>query len=340
MINEKQAKIVRRIYRDFLDGKGANRITRELERDRVPNWHGKAKWYESSIRKMLTNEKYMGDALLQKTYTVDFLNKKRAENTGQVPQYYVEDSHEGIITKEDFSAVQAEFARRNSLRGYSKTGRSEYSSKYPFSGKLYCNICSGKFNRQIWGVGKYKKGVWICSNHRMNGVKACTQKAVVEYKLEQAFLRAVNQVIGDKSVFFDRLFDNIYEGIDVVENEFTKEQINERLTELQQEIMSLVRLNAKTGLETGAYDEEYSQLTAEIERFRGLRQKLLDEETQKVIRTNRIDELRKFIQDQGTALEHFDGDIFRRLIEKVSVKAIVEAVFVFKTGIEVRQELG
>ena len=94
VINEKQAKIIRRIYKEFLDGKGANRIARELEKDRVLNWNGKAKWYESSIRKMLTNEKYMGDALLQKTYTVDFLNKKRAENTGQVPQYYVEDSHE------------------------------------------------------------------------------------------------------------------------------------------------------------------------------------------------------------------------------------------------------
>ena len=94
VINEKQAKIVRRIYKEFLDGKGANRIARDLEKDRVPNWRGKAKWYENSIRGILTNEKYKGDALLQKTYTVDFLNKKREENTGQVPQYYVEDSHE------------------------------------------------------------------------------------------------------------------------------------------------------------------------------------------------------------------------------------------------------
>ena len=85
---------MRRIFREFLDGKGANLIARDLARDRVPNWHGRAKWYESSIRKMLANEKYKGDALLQKTYTVDFLSKKRADNTGQVPQYYVEDSHE------------------------------------------------------------------------------------------------------------------------------------------------------------------------------------------------------------------------------------------------------
>lgn len=89
VIDEKQAKIVRRIYTDYLDGKGTNRIARELENEGIKGWNGKAKWYESTIRKMLSNEKYKGDALLQKTYTVDFLTKKRVENNGEVPQYYV-----------------------------------------------------------------------------------------------------------------------------------------------------------------------------------------------------------------------------------------------------------
>ena len=137
----------------------------------------------------------------------------------------------------------------------------------------------------------------------------------------------------------EKLMDNIYESLDAIEHEFTQEQINDRLVELQQEIMSLVRLNAKTGLDTRAYDNEYGQLTAEIERFRGIRQKLLDEEAQKVIRIQRIDELRQFIQEQYSPLERFDGDLFRRLLEKVSVKSLVEAVFVFKTGAEVREIL-
>ncbi len=91
VINEKQAKIVRRIYTDYLNGKGTNRIAYELEKESIPNWNGKAKWYESSIKKMLSNEKYKGEALLQKTYTVDFLSKKRVENKGEVAQYYVEE---------------------------------------------------------------------------------------------------------------------------------------------------------------------------------------------------------------------------------------------------------
>lgn len=92
IINNKQAAIVKRIYKDFLDGKGTAHITRELEEGRIMNWNGTTKWYESTIKSILRNEKYKGDAILQKTYTVDFLTKEREENTGKVPKYYVKES--------------------------------------------------------------------------------------------------------------------------------------------------------------------------------------------------------------------------------------------------------
>lgn len=103
--------------------------------------------------------------------------------------------------------------------------------------------------------------------------------------------------------------------------------------------MSLVRLNAKTGLDTREYDNEYGQIAAEIERFRALRQTMLDEAAQNVIRIQRIDDLRQFLQSQDSPLEYFNEDLFRRLIEKVSISSLVEAIFVFKTGIEVREVL-
>ncbi len=340
VIVSEQAEIVRRIFREFLEGKSACSIVKGLERDGIKTGAGNSKWWDTNIYQILKNEKYMGDALLQKSYTIDFLTKKRVRNDGYVPKYYVENSHEGIVTKEEFAAVQAELARRNSLRGYSKTGKSEYSSKLPFSGKLYCSNCGAKFNRNMWGTGKYKKPVWRCVNHKMNGDKACPQKAVMEWDLERAFVRAMNQVIGGKEPFMERLFENIYKGLGLVEHEFTQEQIDKRLAELQQELMSLVRLNAKTGLDTREYDNEYGQLAAEIERFRALRQTLLDEEAQKVIRIQRIDEVRDFLQSQTSPIEYFNEELFRRLIEKVSVKSLVEVTFVFKTGVEVREVLG
>jgi hypothetical protein len=174
----------------------------------------------------------------------------------------------------------------------------------------------------------------------MNGNEACPKKAIMERDLERAFISAMNQLVGGKEYFMKMLFENIYKSLDKLEHEFTLEQIDERLAQLQQELMSLVRLNAKTGLNTRAYDGEYGQLAAEVERFRLLRQKLLDEEAERIIRIKRIDELRQFMQSQTSPLEYFNEELFRRLVEKISVKSSVVVIFVFKTGIEVNEILG
>src|SRR5690606_28412208 len=139
------------IYKDYLDGKGPNRIARELEEENVPNWNGKAKWYESSIRKMLSNEKYKGDALLQKTYTVDFLTKKRVQNTGQIPRYYVEESHPAIITKDMREAVQLEMERRRAFAEKHGIVKVDYATvENPFAGRVICGHCGSPFGRKVW----------------------------------------------------------------------------------------------------------------------------------------------------------------------------------------------
>ena len=133
----------------------------------------------------------------------------------------------------------------------------------------------------IFGTGKNKRGYWLCINHQMNGNEACNARSVNEKYLEQAFVRALNKVIGGKDNFIATLMQNIYRGLETVEEEYTVEQIDERLQELPREIMSLVRLNAKTGLDTRVY-EEYSTLGAEIERMRERRQKLKDKQAKQV----------------------------------------------------------
>ncbi|MDI6881158.1 MAG: recombinase family protein, partial [Desulfitobacteriaceae bacterium] len=183
-----EAEIVRRIFKEFIEGKSPYKIAAGLERDGKLTGSGGSRWYDSMVIGILKNEKYQGDALLQKTYTVDFLSKKRVDNNGHAAQYYVEDSHPAIISKEEFAAAQAEFKRRSSMRGYSKTGRSTYTGEYVFSGKLFCQNCGSKFRRSAWGTGKNKKHVWICINHQMNGDLACEQKAVKEKDLELGLL--------------------------------------------------------------------------------------------------------------------------------------------------------
>ena len=196
IVNEKQAKIVRRIYQDYLNGKGPNRIARELEEEGVPNWNGKAKWYEGSIRKMLSNEKYKGDALLQKTYTVDFLNKKRALNNGEVPQYYVEDSHPAIIDKDMWEAVQLEMERRLIFAKQHGIQKYDYASNdNPFAGRVICGCCGRPYGRKVWNSNdeRLRRIVWRCNNrYVIKGEKGCENTHIDNRDLYEVFINTFN----------------------------------------------------------------------------------------------------------------------------------------------------
>lgn len=198
IINEEQAKVVRRIYQDYLNGKGPNRIAKDLEREGVINWNGKTKWYESTVRKILSNEKYKGDALLQKTYTIDYLSKKRAENNGEVPMYYVEDSHPGIIEKDMWEAVQLEMERRRAFAEKHGITRLDYSNDTnPFAGKVICGECGGLFGRKVWNSTnkKLRRVIWQC-NHKYEekGKVLCKNRHVDEELLRDAVVKAFEHI--------------------------------------------------------------------------------------------------------------------------------------------------
>jgi hypothetical protein len=145
IIDPEQAEVVKRIYREYLSGQSFIRIKRSLEADGILNGAGHAKWHESNIKQILTNEKYIGDALLQKTYTVDILEKKREANKGQVPKYYVESSHEGIIPKDIFLKVQEAITRRANLTKGTTQHKRVYSGRYALSGMVFCSHCGDTF---------------------------------------------------------------------------------------------------------------------------------------------------------------------------------------------------
>lgn len=213
IINEKQAKIVKRIFTDYLNGKGPNRIARELEAEGVPNWNGKTKWYEGSIRNMLKNEKYKGDALLQKTYTVDYLTKKRVANTGQIPRYYVEDNHPAIIDKDMWEAVQLEIERRKEFAEKHGISKIDYATvDNPFAGKVICGHCGSPFGRKVWNSTdeRLRRIVWRCNEkYSVKGEKSCQNKHVDDKVLYQAFINTFNAIIENKDYFLEKWQQNI-----------------------------------------------------------------------------------------------------------------------------------
>ncbi|KLU64486.1 transposon Tn3 resolvase [Desulfosporosinus acididurans] len=325
VIVPEEAGVVRRIYREFLDGKSPYKIASILQKDGIKTGSGGSRWYDSTVIGILKNVKYMGDALLQKTYTIDFLTKKRVKNTGHAAQYYVEDSHEAIISKEEFAAVQAEFERRGNLRGYSRSGKSSFTSEYPFSGKLFCQNCGSKFRRQAWGSGKNRKYVWRCINREINGVESCGMKSIREKDLEKAFVRAINKVISRKEAFLLEETGDCVVGT---------EEIDAKLEELQQKLLTVLR-------SLGTDNEKYAKVVGEIETLRGHKVGLKNVEAEESWRKSKLEEFKAYMDaTDGKPLDRFDGDLFRRLVEKAKVLSIVEVVFVFKAWIEVREILG
>lgn len=190
-INEEQAATVRLIYRLFISGLSFYAITKELESRGIKSPSGKDRWHISTVKSILTNEKYRGDALLQKQYTTDFLQKKRKTNNGEIPQYYVEEHHEAIIPPAQFDFVQAELARRE------QNGR--YSGVSIFSNKIKCGCCGGWYGSKVWhSTDKYRKVIYRCNRKYGKDTPPCNTPHLTEEEIKQLFLKALNALMEAK----------------------------------------------------------------------------------------------------------------------------------------------
>lgn len=179
-IEPKEAKIVKRIFEDYLSGKGSFTIAKELNAERVKTISGK-RWHSSSILLILRNEKYKGDAILQKYYTPNHLAKQTKRNQGELDSYYIEDNHPPIISREIWESVQIEIKSRACKKGNVEGDRKKYNSHYPLTGMLYCSKCGSTLQRRIWNSNsKSRKVMWQCRNYIKNGKSACTGTAIEE----------------------------------------------------------------------------------------------------------------------------------------------------------------
>ena len=191
-IVEEEAVIVRRIYAEFLAGKSTYDIAARLTKDGIPTPAKKTVWHASTVDSILHNEKYKGDAILQKRFTVDFLSKKTKKNEGEYPQYYIENNHPAIIRPEVFEMVQEEFRRRQAAGGHAQC-------KTPFSGRIVCADCGGFYGRKVWHAGsKYAKVHWHCNN-KFQKRRYCSTPTLKEKSIEECFVAAFNGLLARKA---------------------------------------------------------------------------------------------------------------------------------------------
>ncbi|MDP3058440.1 MAG: recombinase family protein [bacterium] len=318
VIVPEEAVIVKRIYLEYLDGASLLQIGKRLESDGILTAAGKPKWRAESIKKILQNEKYIGDALLQKTYTIDFLSKKRVVNNGIVPQYYVENSHEPIIQRELNMQVQDELVRRANLHSGKNDSKRVYSSKYALSSLVHCGGCSEIYRRVHWNNRGIKSVVWRCVSRLEEIGGECGAPTIPEETLKTMVIKAINRAIGGKGTFLTILQENL----EMVLGDRATDVIDTKLDELQKELLRLANSKA-----------DYESVANEIYRFRDLKQNTLANNATRQGKKQRIEEMHKFLQFQSTAILEYDEKLVRRLVERITVfedKVNVE----FKSGVE------
>lgn len=325
VIDPAQAEIVRRIYREYLEGASFLQIKRSLEADGIENGAGHKKWHESNIQQILTNEKYIGDALLQKTYTVSILDKKRAANNGEMPKYYVEGSHEAIIDRDVFMKVKAEIARRANLNPDGK--RRVYSSKYALSGMVFCGHCGDIYRRVKWNNRGCKSTVWRCVSRVLKGKMDfdCPARTVKEEVLQGAIVTAVNDAYARRNAVISLLKTNIQETVfDDLEAKIAA--IDEQLAKLQQQMVDNSGDNALV-----------EELGLQIDDLRGDRQDILAEAAERTDLQARMNDMIAFLEEMPATVTEYSEALTRRLVDRITIfdeKIVVE----LKSGLQMEVE--
>ena len=337
-----EAEIVRMIYNLFLDGYSMRNIKTVLESNGFLTATGKKTWNESLISSILKNEKYVGDALMQKTYTLDCITHKVVKNHGERPMYLVTDHHDPIVDRDTYNRVQQELARRSSKRKISDktvTEQGKYSSKYALTELLICGHCGTPYRRTTWSSRGKKQVVWRCISRLEHGKKYCPDSPTIkEENLHKGIIRAINNYYCCRDDIARILKANIGT---VLECQGQEEiiSIENRLKEIDEARNDLVGLIASGGCDEDKLDRDFSKLYQEeqqiTERLETLKsQNKTSAETQK-----KLDKIMDMIENEKFELETFDNVLIRKLIECVKVLSKNEILVIFKGGYEVKTDI-
>ena len=340
-----QAEVVRKIYDLFLSGTPVRGIQEYLNANSVPNINGEPKWARSAIDSILTNEKYCGDVLLQKTYIDDCINKKVKKNTGQLPMYLVQNHHEGIISRETFDATQAELARRSAGKSPSKknapTGRSRYSSKYALSDRLYCGECGTRYQRCTWrNRDGSKRIVWRCVSRVDYGNKYCHDSPTLdEEPLHRAILAAINSAVKDKDTIIYNLKSAMEKELaPVAGQQLSLSEIDNQLEQLNTEFSKVLAEASESG-DQAAYSNRFREIMQKQIALKAQRDEIQRMLAESGKATAHIEQCRQAAETTPSAITEWDETLIRQVVESVTVETCNEVIVALKSGASIHQEL-
>ncbi|MDI9508976.1 MAG: recombinase family protein [Bacillota bacterium] len=328
VLNEEEAPIIKRIYGMFLQGMTPYGIAKELTKDGILTPAKKKNWSAGTVRSILTNEKYKGDALLQKSYTVDFLTKEKKINEGEIPQYYVENNHEAIIDPAVFDMVQRELEAR-------QAGKNRHSGTHIFAGKIKCGQCGSWYGSKVWhSNSKYRRVVWQC-NHKFSGNEKCQTPHLDEETIKEAFIKATNKLLKDK--------DEIIANFEILETTaFNTDELEDRKINLQAElqvtadsIQNIINENAHKALNQEEYQRKYDSLVEKFDTAKSELETLTEQIKDRITRHKNLEIFLDELHKQEGLISEFDPLLWNSLVDYLTVFEKDKIEVSFKNGIDI-----
>ena len=334
-IDPEQAIIVKRIFSEYLSGKSLKGIANSLTADGILTVLGKTNWTGSGVMSILTNEKYKGDALLQKTYIADCISKKCKKNKGELPMYYIENNHPAIIERAVFDRVQEEISRRNSKRKVkevgTKTELGKYSSKYALSEVLFCGQCGTPYRRCTWSRNGKKKIVWRCISRLDYGKKYCKDSPTIEESLIQnavceAITKKAQMEMGDISQISQHI--QIYQSRQDIGSITAKK---DRLKALREQFDDLTRVDSEAA-QNGDFDTQFKSLFDEIHQIEDELSEINKNKSSIETSSNTLEEMTTIMQGFKNHPVEYNDIMVRQLIECIKVMSPELLHIYFKDG--------
>lgn len=342
-IDPEQAETVRLIYDRFLAGDSYTTIAKFLQSKAILSPGGKEVWSETTIRSILSNERYKGDAILNKTYIVDCLTKRVQKNKGQRPQYYVENNHPAIIDAATFGRVQEEQARRRAKRKVkqvgTKTEQGKYCGKYALTELLICGECGTPYRRCTWTVKGQKKIVWRCINRLDYGKKYCHKSpSVEESTLQEAIMEAVQKTAQKNADVLKTLKLHIGMGLSGLETEDKCLDMQIRIAEIDAEFDAIIHEISAENIES--FDEQrVNELMMEKTILQQKLSQATDANQNRDNAKSRLEEIYTILDGMKNHPLTYEDSMIRQILECVIVESKDRIKVVFAGGLEMEQSL-
>jgi len=326
-IDKEQAKVVRKIFQLYIEGKSLRAIAKTLESKGIKNKSGNSNWTDESISSTIENERYTGDSLWQKSYTTEAFPFKRKRNNGEVAQYHITNTHPAIITKDIFEMAN-KIKLDKKTQFYRPIGNID-----PLSRKIVCGCCSTTFRRKT----TREKIYWTCRNHD-NDKDNCSIKQIPRTEIHDAFIRLTvklktyaGEILFPMQTQLQRLNNEIFK------TEISLREINIQIAELKKQIATLHRLNTKEYIASALFMQQINEVNTRMTELRRARQKILNQHEDDALLNTKI--LITYIENIEELNAEFDEMLFKNIVEKIIVSAQDTLIFKLINGLEFTEKI-